>query len=612
MARTVPVINGREFASIFALRGKQFGWFLGAGASAASGIPTAYMMIRDFKKRIFCRETNTASAEIDAADQVWGERIDAFLQQRNLLDMSSGNEYAAAFEALYPGERDRRTYLEEQIRRGVPTYAHRVLAASVCAKVTPAVFTTNFDPLIESSITVADDLLPAQDRALPVVAALDSKFRASQALAENRWPLVVKLHGDYQSTNLKNTSQELATQDEDFRRLLTSVCERYGLVVVGYSGRDESVMSALREVLKRPQAFPGGLYWVTSRPAEVLPAVTELLSDAHLAGCEVAFVSSATFDDLAGDLQRQMELPASLRTHVDGFRLRSRMEPATLPHSAALDMPVLRCSALPVFSMPEHARNIRLQRPLTTRQARDVLHEKRVRAVVASSGSNLAVFGADDKVLEAFEPYGASNVGTIQLRPLEDSWALGLLYEALAKALTRGRPLIERHRKGVHALVVSRERADSDPEWRERRREMLHGLTRTFSPSPLIGKVPKSGLPFSEGIELRLEYSMDTWWCGFNPFTHVELPKQSEDGSRESVSVTASADWRRERWAQKYNSAWNSIISAWAELLAPERRTEVSAFGLEVEAGIDAVFTLSSVTAFARPAHEHEYFQRTR
>lgn len=612
MSNTVPVISGRQFASTFALRGKQFAWFLGAGASAASGIPTAYMMIRDFKKRIFCRETNVASAEIDASDKVWSERIDAFLRQRNLLDMSAGNEYAAAFEALYPSERDRRTYLEEQIRRGVSTYAHRVLAALVSAKVTPAVFTTNFDQLVENSITVADDLLPPQDRAMPVVAALDSKFRASQALDENRWPLVVKLHGDYQSTTLKNTSEELASQDQDFRRVLTSACERFGLVVVGYSGRDESIMHALHEVLRNPKAFPGGLYWVASRPTEVLPSVRELLEHAQLAGCDASFIASDTFDDLAGDLQRQFELPAVLRAHVDGFRLRSRLEPAPLPQVAVLDLPVLRCSALPVLSMPQRARRIRLQRSLTTREAREVLREKNVRAVVASVGTDLAAFGADDKLLDAFSADGAEIAGTIDLLPTEDSWALGLLYESLAKALSRGRPLKERHRKGVHSLVVSQERVDSDADWRRKRREMLSGLTRAFSPATLTGRVQSSGLPFSEGVELKLEFSVDSWWCGFNPFTHVDLPKPAEDGTRDGSSVTLSADWRRERWARRYNGAWSDIISAWAGLLAPVRTTDVSAFGLVDGAGIDAVFTLSSVTAYARPAHDHEYFRRTR
>jgi hypothetical protein len=336
------------------------------------------------------------------------------------------------------------------------------------------------------------------------------------------------------------------------------------------------------------------------------------LEHAQLAGCDAAFVASGTFDDLAGDIQRQLELPAPLRAHVDGFRLRSRLEPAPLPKTATLSFPVLRCSALPILAMPSEARRIRLKRPLNTREARDVLREKKVRAVVASIGNGLAAFGSDEKLLEAFADEGAEIAGTVEVRPGEDSWALGLLYEAIAKALARGRPLKERHRKGVHSLVVSLEHPDADAQWRERRRAMLAGLARAIAPAPLTGKVQKSGLPFSEGVELKLEYSVDSWWCGFNPFTHVDLPKPSDDGKRDSSSITAAADWRRERWARRYNSAWNDIISAWAGLLVPAKTSDFSAFGLEPGAGVDAHFTLSGVTAFSRPAHEHEFFRRAR
>jgi hypothetical protein len=84
-------------------------------------------------------------------------------------------------------------------------------------------------------------------------------------------------------------------------------------VVVGYGGRDQSIMHAFEEVLRHPKAFPGGLYWVALRPARVLPSVRELLEHAQRAGCDVSFIASDTFDDLAGDLQRQLELPAVLR-----------------------------------------------------------------------------------------------------------------------------------------------------------------------------------------------------------------------------------------------------------------------------------------------------------
>jgi NAD-dependent SIR2 family protein deacetylase len=45
-------MSAAQFATAFALRPHLVAWFLGAGASAASGIPTGYAMIRDFKTQI--------------------------------------------------------------------------------------------------------------------------------------------------------------------------------------------------------------------------------------------------------------------------------------------------------------------------------------------------------------------------------------------------------------------------------------------------------------------------------------------------------------------------------------------------------------------------------
>ena len=49
----VKKISAAQFATAFTLRPNLLSWFLGAGASAASGIPTGYAMIRDFKAQIF-------------------------------------------------------------------------------------------------------------------------------------------------------------------------------------------------------------------------------------------------------------------------------------------------------------------------------------------------------------------------------------------------------------------------------------------------------------------------------------------------------------------------------------------------------------------------------
>src|SRR5687768_9632914 len=49
----LPVIEPDDFARRFSLRAPKLMWFLGAGASAAAGIPTAGDMIWEFKQRLY-------------------------------------------------------------------------------------------------------------------------------------------------------------------------------------------------------------------------------------------------------------------------------------------------------------------------------------------------------------------------------------------------------------------------------------------------------------------------------------------------------------------------------------------------------------------------------
>jgi hypothetical protein len=66
--------------------------------------------------------------------------------------------------------------------------------------------------------------------------------------------VLVKLHGDYRYDKLQNTEEELKSLDDELRKYLLQICKENGLIVVGYSGRDESVMSSLERV-----ASEGGL-----------------------------------------------------------------------------------------------------------------------------------------------------------------------------------------------------------------------------------------------------------------------------------------------------------------------------------------------------------------
>lgn len=622
---SVPTISAREFATAIALRPNLVAWFLGAGASAASGIPTGYMMIRDFKAQIYCRENNVSKREIDTGDPVWIERIDAFFRGSSLLPPDGDpTEYAQAFEAVYPHPRLRRQYIDDAIKKGTPCYGHKVLASMMAGGKIDCVFTTNFDPLVEDAAVAANTLLPVTDQRRTIVAGLDSAARAKRCLTEADWPLVAKLHGDYQSIEIKNTGSELEKQDERMRHVLIEVSQRLGMVLVGYSGRDASVMEALNAVLKETTPFPNGLYWVTQSSSKLLPAVVEFLANAQLAGVDVAVVECKTFDELAADVLKHVDLPKVLMDQLEQGRSVPRLVPVQLPQSDARQFPVLRYSALLIESMPRFARRITLNQAATSPVVRSMLKEKKVRAAVAANGKDLAVFGRDDAILAALTPLGPKLAGTVELDAARNSWAMGLLYDALVQALSRHRPLSARLRTSGHSLVVTAPREGEDELHTQRRVEDLAGLKQAYA-SALTGVVPKLGYPFQEGIFLKLEQIEERWWCGFEPYTFVQTPREERpatpDGEPPSAEMDGlrlperrggdpAGDWRRERWFNRRNREWAAIIEGWVRMLTSTRDGAVCAFGVEDGAGVDAVFAVSRYTGWSRPGHHHHYFER--
>ena len=435
------------------------------------------------------------------------------------------------------------------------------------------------------------------------MAALDSVERARRCVNESAWPLLVKLHGDYQSTRLMNTTPELQAQDTNLRGVLVDVANRFGLVVVGYSGRDESVMGALIDALEGQTPFPAGLRWVVRSGRDPLEAVAAFMSLARNAGVDARFVEAETFDELAADIDHQISLPDELAAHVLAARPQPVVQPVVLSERVeAGTFPALRCSALPVLALPQTARRLRLGRSVTAPEARDALKANGLRGVVSPRGREVAAFGADDDLLRAFEPWGVELDGELHLDPHVDPWALGLMYDALIRGLTRGRPLRPILRRAGHALVVACADSNRDSAARERDQQRLRPLRQAYGEA-LAGSVPSTGLPFAEGIRIRLEIHGDRRWCVFDPFTCVATPTQDAElgeTARGSI-VKRSGDWRRERWAQRYNPKWSTIFDAWVGLLVSGRKGTVHAIGLRGRGGVGAAFTLSATTAWCKP-----------
>jgi hypothetical protein len=85
-------------------------------------------------------------------------------------------------------------------------------------------WTTNFDPLIADACAKVYD-----GTGHLTTIALDAPGLGREVISGERWPAEIKLHGDFRSRRLKNTTDELRDQDATLREGLVSMCNRAGL-----------------------------------------------------------------------------------------------------------------------------------------------------------------------------------------------------------------------------------------------------------------------------------------------------------------------------------------------------------------------------------------------
>jgi hypothetical protein len=342
-----------EFLRLFELRAPRIMWFLGAGASASAGIPTASELIWDFKRKIYCSEQRIHPARLsDLTNSAVQSRIQAYLDEKSSYPhVGNEGEYAAFFEATYPSPVDRQTFIYQFLTGKSPSYGHFVLAQLMKADKTRVIWTTNFDKLIEDA---AAKTFGGTSRL--TVADLGEPQKAEAALSREQWPLLVKIHGDFHSERLKNTTRELQSQDEQMRRAFSMACLRYGLAIAGYSGRDSSVMDVIEESINSGKGFRDGLYWFKREGSSPFPRVSRLISLAREKGIEASFIDVPTFDELLADIARYV--PTIDHTFLASVAPRSaRLVPTPVPIPSGMP-PFIRTNAIAVTSAPTTCRLI--------------------------------------------------------------------------------------------------------------------------------------------------------------------------------------------------------------------------------------------------------------
>lgn len=553
-------------------------WFLGAGASAAAGVPTAYNMIWEFKRTLYCAAQRVS---VRSCSDLGNSALRHKLQQyfdgvTDAPEENADDEYAYYFEAAFPHEADRRRYLDQKMVGANPSYGHRALAALLKLDRARVIWTTNFDPMVEDAVV---KMLGSSGRL--ATATLDHPNLAIEAINEGRYPLLCKIHGDFRSRRLKNTTEELRSQDAQLRHGLIEACKRFGLAVVGYSGRDASVIDALEEAIDGGNGYPSGLFWFQRSDSVALPRVAQLIETASSVGVDAHIVNVETFDELLADvLLLEPDLPNDVQSHLD--KEHRRVSDAPMADTRGT-FPVIRLNALPIVSYPTVCRLVDCEIG-GTKQVREAIERVEVEVIGARRQHGVIAFGRDDDVRSAFKDHKIKrlDVHAIEARRLHfESAELGLLYDAFSRALERERPIKVKRARSAYLIAVDPERASD----------------QTFAPlrqatQNICGKVHQTELMWAEALWIKLEYRLERLWLIMEPTIWVE---RTDD----DAEFHKKRDFIRERLAARYNSQWNTVIGAWASVITNGKEEDkIQLYG--IGDGIDAAFTVSSVTAFSR------------
>lgn len=259
---------------------------LGAGTSISSGIQTAYDCIWEWKKDIYLsKNVNAADFYKNYKDESVRKSIQNWLDiQGEYPQLDSVDEYSFYAEKAYPIADDRRKYFFNLIENKEPYIGYKLLCLLAEYGIVKSVWTTNFDGLVVRSAH--------QNKLTPIEINLDNSERIFRNQSSKEL-LVIALHGDYKYTSLKNTEKELDTQNETFKEQLASYHIDKNLIVLGYSGRDKSLMNAIENAFTKKGA--GRLYWCgygDNAPKEVV----ELLEKITQSGREAFYISTDGFD----------------------------------------------------------------------------------------------------------------------------------------------------------------------------------------------------------------------------------------------------------------------------------------------------------------------------
>ncbi|MFP7673712.1 SIR2 family protein [Marivita sp. S0852] len=579
-----------ELTAVVCFRPQNFAWFLGAGASRSAGLQTATDLLWDMKRQFYCREENQEISRQEMQVEAIRAKIQAFVESKGFPKLWDGEEYPVCFQKIFGDDRERqRKYIAAKLSEDNVSLSvgHRVLGAMLASGLTRAAFTTNFDSVIEKAVAeVAGKSLAAFH--------IEGAKSANDALNNEEYPLYCKLHGDFRYDSIKNIPQDLAAQNAQLSQCMVNAANRFGFVVTGYSGRDQSVIGLFRNALDSANPFPHGLFWTGMKGSQPIEPVRELLDEAKAKGVTAGYVPIETFDSLLSRIWRNVEgKPPELDRRVR----KSETSDVSIPMvKAGTQPPLLRFNALPIKKLPSNCLRLNFSNPVDWTRLRKAQHDTEG-GLVITKAAEIWAWGKQRNINDHF----GSVLTSIDDTPLPDDLCgsdtlhlRGFIADALSKALARGKPLLARTNRSGSWLIIDRHSEDAGAV---APLQSIVGKTSGVIPGlftqPTEKHLEQDRVYWSEAARISLEVRESRNWLTIDPDIWIWPPRARRDAT----------DFLDKRKADRFNDRYNALLNAWIEIAlgTNERAAEidVSSFASGTESE-NPTFTIGSRTAFSR------------
>lgn len=509
------------------LSNQSFDLFLGAGASISSGIHSGSNLVWLFKRELLSVSGKISGKKFQDLKIESNKRIiQNFFDEE---DANIANPYSYYFEKCYPDPLVRKEFLSNLVRDKKPSIGFLCISALVSKQKLSTIWTTNFDDLIEKAFS-------KMDISCQVVSPENAK---SVKNFNKDIPTVVKLHGDFRYDALQNTDTELQHLEENLHNYLLEATQQRGLLVVGYSGGDESVLQTLEKALEKTNAFPKGLIWCIPKDVTPNERLHKIIEKANDQNKRSGLIIIDSFDYFLYELYTVCELKNEQIDFIAKERFEQKRSFRLTQHQSNTPPVLLNAVNATRFPKTIFSTKTKINGEGKWKKLREVLQDSNIVAQF-SKGETLSLFGDENEIKQVFKEYLTENIKLIDIPEhlfhQPDSYYIGLLYELIEKSfvIDYGLSLFSRGRniRKVYSAnhPLSQEEINGIPRW-------------------MNFQIPQ-GYQVFEAFEFKVEFVNKNLFLLICPTIHIQTTAGNVPDRKKVQNLTNTII--SNRWNKKY------------------------------------------------------------